>query len=540
MLRRPVTLYAVPLHGVQLAGLLFAEYLQSSLIQFDILEIASDIPGLWAFFRTEASFQTLIGSYTRAVGEKLLFRFIECGVSAACLHSGVPLLQDAVAYRYLYPIVQEYRFARCWVTRLLRGVARLAYPSLLRRIGGTVANILRPHRDTEVSTEAEAERQFFKNPPQPSATQPFDGMPASCRDALHYWLYSYQARPFYTVVASGLVTDVSVVLMEQLLWAHLLYQERLKPTSWGRVLKPYLSSIPASLLQTSLSIAARSIGVWMGQRLSKDPTGSGIFWGEKLTLVVLAPGIQYVSLYVRMVVRQMLEERHPATVEDDMENNREKEAAEAEQTRSAPFSFSDLRRQDDSGHAAGTAGRGESNAQGGRNGGGDGSSGSPPNFHASGSQQGGRHRGTGGSDGVAGASRGANYYEVLGVGEKATAPEIKRAYRTLALRTHPDRAGHDPASQQRAREHMSLINEAYDVLIDDTKRSHYDASRIFAEATDFFQFLDSMSMTQLLIVSTAGMTGLFGLLCLSLYANYCAVFNRVTSLGQLPLQMFFS
>ena len=63
-----------------------------------------------------------------------------------------------------------------------------------------------------------------------------------------------------------------------------------------------------------------------------------------------------------------------------------------------------------------------------------------------------------------------DYYEVLGVDRSASQDAIKKAYRTLARKHHPDTNQGDPASEAKFRE----INEAYEVLSDPEKREKYD------------------------------------------------------------------
>lgn len=62
-----------------------------------------------------------------------------------------------------------------------------------------------------------------------------------------------------------------------------------------------------------------------------------------------------------------------------------------------------------------------------------------------------------------------NYYDILGVEESASVDEIKKVYRKLAMKHHPDRGGDQ--------ELFKRINTAYDTLSDNNKRAQYDAMR---------------------------------------------------------------
>jgi curved DNA-binding protein CbpA len=81
-----------------------------------------------------------------------------------------------------------------------------------------------------------------------------------------------------------------------------------------------------------------------------------------------------------------------------------------------------------------------------------------------------------------------DYYQVLGIHKDSSEVEIKKAYRTLALKFHPDKNGGSDAPER-----FKLISEAYQVLGDSQKRRVYDNNRNpsaaggFQEAEDVFR-----------------------------------------------------
>jgi molecular chaperone DnaJ/curved DNA-binding protein len=72
-------------------------------------------------------------------------------------------------------------------------------------------------------------------------------------------------------------------------------------------------------------------------------------------------------------------------------------------------------------------------------------------------------------------------YDILGVDEDASKQEIKKAYRTLARKHHPDRNPDDPKAEDKFKE----IQKAYSILSDEEKRQQYDAQRRFGGGGGF-------------------------------------------------------
>lgn len=78
-----------------------------------------------------------------------------------------------------------------------------------------------------------------------------------------------------------------------------------------------------------------------------------------------------------------------------------------------------------------------------------------------------------------------NYYEILGVDKSASESDIKKSYKKLAMKYHPDRNKGDAAAEKKFKE----VNEAYQTLSDSKKRAQYDQ---FGSA-DFSNFQNAYS-----------------------------------------------
>ncbi len=76
-----------------------------------------------------------------------------------------------------------------------------------------------------------------------------------------------------------------------------------------------------------------------------------------------------------------------------------------------------------------------------------------------------------------------DYYRILGVPRNASAQEIKKAYRKLAMQYHPDR---NPGKEKQANEKFKEINEAYAILGDPQKKKQYDQFGTVGDIGDIF------------------------------------------------------
>jgi molecular chaperone DnaJ len=85
-----------------------------------------------------------------------------------------------------------------------------------------------------------------------------------------------------------------------------------------------------------------------------------------------------------------------------------------------------------------------------------------------------------------------DYYKILGLDKGASVDEIKKAYRKLARKYHPDVSGGDKASEEKFKE----INEAYEVLSDPKRRQEYDQGYEFFKSGGFRSGFEDFGFTR--------------------------------------------
>lgn len=141
-----------------------------------------------------------------------------------------------------------------------------------------------------------------------------------------------------------------------------------------------------------------------------------------------------------------------------------------------------------------------------------------------------------GGDAASSSQQQTNLYAILGVGEGSSSDEIRKAYKKLSLRYHPDRV--EPANQRAAQECMAQINEAYGVLHDSHKRSVYDSSRLELGEPGIPQFLLDFLVTlqkwppMVRVATSAGiLVSATSCLLMTVHTQVFNEFRRLTSPG---------
>ncbi|EDM79643.1 chaperone protein DnaJ [Plesiocystis pacifica SIR-1] len=93
-----------------------------------------------------------------------------------------------------------------------------------------------------------------------------------------------------------------------------------------------------------------------------------------------------------------------------------------------------------------------------------------------------------------------DYYAVLGIARNADDAEIKKAYRRIALESHPDRFPDDPDAHERFRQ----ASEAYEVLSDPERRARYHSTRLLEQGLDLARQPPTVASAQELFGSLFG------------------------------------
>ena len=112
-----------------------------------------------------------------------------------------------------------------------------------------------------------------------------------------------------------------------------------------------------------------------------------------------------------------------------------------------------------------------------------------------------------------------DYYEVLGVGRNATTNEIKKQYRKVAIKYHPDK---NPGNKQ-AEEKFKELSEAYHVLSDPKRRSAYDQFGHSAPSGGFSSGMGGFEN----FFSGGGFSDVFGDIFLVLRNNVAVICNTI-------------
>ena len=100
-----------------------------------------------------------------------------------------------------------------------------------------------------------------------------------------------------------------------------------------------------------------------------------------------------------------------------------------------------------------------------------------------------------------------DYYEILGVPKDASEDQIRRAYKKLAIKWHPDKHEND---KREAEEKFKEISEAYSVLSDPKKKNEYDNGGVSFEGFGDFDDFDPFAMFESFFGNSHGKHGGFG------------------------------
>ncbi|XP_046968154.1 dnaJ homolog subfamily C member 5 homolog [Vanessa cardui] len=123
------------------------------------------------------------------------------------------------------------------------------------------------------------------------------------------------------------------------------------------------------------------------------------------------------------------------------------------------------------------------------------------------------------------STAGDSLYQILQVPKTATADDVKKSYRKLALKYHPDKNSNNPEAAEKFKE----VNRAHKILSDATKRNIYDnygslglyIAEQFGEENVNFYFTVTSPWCKALLVISCILTGCYCCCCLCCCCNFC-------------------
>ncbi|CCW65133.1 unnamed protein product [Phytomonas sp. EM1] len=486
-------------------------YLHSPSFKGDVAESLCNYDVLSLIARSKINLRLISTVYGNLLAQRMVYRFAESVVSAACLIKGGGFGKEAVLHHYVYPLIQEHRFAGL-TTRFLWRAVSWVLPRCLR-------GCLR------LSTRGKKGDSRAKEPlpTAPIATSLWYATPTPERisltssDAIRRFDDAYRAHPLRTILSTGFIPDLARLGVNQALWGLEYHRERRYPTSRWRVLKPHLRYLACTGVETVLSYAVRAAGAILARRSSATSGESAaMFWGEHLLYLACFFPIMMSSQVAGEAVGALLERAFPASAEDLAQNAREREEEATGPTRVESW----FRMEEEVGGRLGKDARENHRERETdrttRNGSAAEAAADPfARFYPP----------------LNGQSTLPDFYAVLGVDENAAEHQIKKAYHKLALQYHPDRVGSTAEAQHAARERMAVINDAYDTLSDSRKRMEYNRARSMMPMFSCVDQLENASAVQLMAMGL----GIFSLMGAMVYMQFRAAFFRITSPGCIPL-----
>ena len=133
-----------------------------------------------------------------------------------------------------------------------------------------------------------------------------------------------------------------------------------------------------------------------------------------------------------------------------------------------------------------------------------------------------------------------DYYKVLGLSREASTEEIKKSFRIMALRYHPDKN----SNSEESKEKFMYVVEAFEVLSDEGARKKYDASLISKNRNDKFNLMWSPSAdfrniySYANIKNSSGQGGIWNISQEASMGMWKATIILFTSLGVMALLIF--